>query len=325
MYKYLMSVMLVLFLFCQYKGKKENVPSSKEKITAKEQVDVSLTSGKLFRIENFPSAYVKPRNVDIWLPDTYSKDKKYAVLYMHDGQMLFDATKTWNQQEWKVDEWASTLMNEQKVVDFIVVAIWNIPEIRHADYFPRKPFLSLDTRVQDSLFTEAKKNNSSLQVNALNADKYLKFITQELKRYMDANYAVKTDMKNTVMAGSSMGGLISMYAVCEYPTIFGGAACLSTHWPGVFPNDYNPVPNAFFEYMKNKIPSPESHKFYFDFGTETLDAYYGIYETKVNTIFKEKGYTEQNFQNLKFEGADHSENSWNKRLDKPLVFLLTNE
>ena len=65
--------------------------------------DAKLASGKLLRVEDFPSEYIMPRPVDIWLPEDYSEDKKYNVLYMHDGQMLFDSTTTWNKQEWKVD------------------------------------------------------------------------------------------------------------------------------------------------------------------------------------------------------------------------------
>jgi len=63
---------------------------------------LELSSGKVERIENFKSTFVESRNVDVWLPENYSSNKKYSVLYMHDGQMLFDSTKTWNKQEWAV-------------------------------------------------------------------------------------------------------------------------------------------------------------------------------------------------------------------------------
>ena len=69
-----------------------------------------------------------------------------------------------------------------------------------------------------------------------------------------------------------MGALISLYALCEYPDVFAGAACLSTHWPGLFSMDNNPVPGAFFSYLKKSLPSPGKHRIYFDHGTETLDA-----------------------------------------------------
>ena len=122
---------LMLCFSCKAEQKevKNEVKQSKE-ITTKIVNDVNLSSGILERIENFPTEFIKPRNVDVWLPDGYSEDRKYAVLYMHDGQMLFDATTTWNKQEWKVDEVASQLMKDGKVKDFIIVAMWNISEIR---------------------------------------------------------------------------------------------------------------------------------------------------------------------------------------------------
>ena len=63
---------------------------------------VHTTSGKVVRIENFQSEFIQPRNVDVWLPEDYNPQNEYAVLYMHDGQMLFDSTSTWNKQEWQV-------------------------------------------------------------------------------------------------------------------------------------------------------------------------------------------------------------------------------
>jgi enterochelin esterase-like enzyme len=60
--------------------------------------DVHVSAGSVQRFSNFPSQYVTPRNIDVWLPDDYSKNKKYAVIYMQDGQMLFDSTNSWNQQ-----------------------------------------------------------------------------------------------------------------------------------------------------------------------------------------------------------------------------------
>ena len=77
--------------------------------------------------------------MEVWLPEGYSTNKKYAVLYMHDGQMLYDANTSWNKQSWDVDDVATKLMHEGKVKDFIVVGIWNGGKTRHSDYFPQKP------------------------------------------------------------------------------------------------------------------------------------------------------------------------------------------
>ena len=122
--------------------------------------------------------------------------------------------------------------------------------------------------------------------------------------------------------GSSKGGLISMYAICEYPEIFGGAICMSTHWPGIFASESNPIPLAFQNYLKANLPNPKTHKIYFDFGTETLDKMYEPYQIKVDEIMKAKKYGKKNWQTLKFEGEDHSEKSWAKRLSIPLAFML---
>lgn len=85
-----------------------------------------VTSGSLKHIENFPSKFVEARNIDIWLPEGYDGKKKFAVLYMHDGQMLFDSTTTWNHQTWDVDDVAQKLMNDGKVQNFIVVGASSI-------------------------------------------------------------------------------------------------------------------------------------------------------------------------------------------------------
>lgn len=77
--------------------------------------ELKVSSGFVQRFENFKSAYVDARNIDVWLPKGYNTTEKYAVIYMHDGQMLFDATTTWNKQAWEVDEVAGKLNVEGKV------------------------------------------------------------------------------------------------------------------------------------------------------------------------------------------------------------------
>lgn len=281
------------------------------------------SSGKLERLADFPSEFVSARNVDVWLPEGYSPEKEYAVLYMHDGQMLYDASTTWNKQEWAVDEVMGQLIEDGKVRDCIVVGIWNPGRGRHADYFPGIPFRMLDIGLQDSLMHKVNRaENQPLFEYPVNSDNYLKFITKELKPWIDAHYSTKTDRDNTFVAGSSMGGLISWYAICEYPDVFGGAACLSTHWPGSFDVENNPIPDAFMSYLRRNLPDPKTHKIYFDHGTETLDALYEPYQKKADEVMRSKGYTNQNWITEKFEGADHSENAWQERLHIPFTFLL---
>lgn len=311
---------ILTFMSCKNEDKKIKIKPADTSEVKTDTVKGNFSGGTLLRIKDFPSNYIPPRKVDIWLPENYSTAKKYAVLYMHDGQMLFDGRITWNNQEWKVDEISSRLMNDSITKDFIVVAPYNINELRHSEYFPQKAFESLSEETRDSLLVEANKND--FKFDSVTSDNYLNFLVHEVKAYVDKNYSVFTNRENTFVAGSSMGGLISMYAICEYPDVFGGAACLSTHWPGGNPNDRDLLSDTFFEYMKSEVPSPKKHKFYFDYGTETLDKFYPKYANKVDAIFRNEGYDESNFKNLKFEGASHTEESWQKRLHIPLTFLL---
>ncbi len=282
---------------------------------------LQLSSGNVERHENFDSKFVAQRNIDVWLPDNYTDKENYTVLYMHDGQMLFDGTQSWNKQEWGVDETMNKLLAANEIRPTIIVGIWNT-EFRHAEYFPQKPFESLPKQFKDSLLNVGKNQESALFKTKICSDNYLKFIVQELKPFIDDKYSTRSDMKNTYIAGSSMGGLISMYALSEYPEVFHGAACLSTHWPGTFDTLNNPIPSKFAEYLNQHVPNPETHLLYFDYGTETLDALYEPYQKMIDSIMVKNKYSDENWKTLKFEGEDHSEKAWSKRLDIPLKFLL---
>lgn len=281
-----------------------------------------VTSGTIERIENFKSKFVTERNIDVWLPPNYSTTQKYDVLYMHDGQMLYDAAQTWNKQAWEVDEVMDKLIAAQQTKPVIIVGIWNGGSTRHFDYFPQKPFETLSIKQQDSIYNLNRSEGVKLFNGKVSSDNYLKFIVQELKPIIDQKYAVYTDFEHTFIAGSSMGGLISMYAICEYPEVFGGAACISTHWPGIFHVENNPIPNAFYHYLKQNLPNPKNHKLYFDFGTATLDALYEPLQNEVDLIMKQKGYDSNHWITQKFEGENHSELAWQKRLHIPFQFLF---
>jgi predicted alpha/beta superfamily hydrolase len=281
-----------------------------------------VSAGSIQRFENLPSRFVAARNVDVWLPDGYSPKKRYAVLYMHDGNSLFDSSIMWNHQEWGVDETVSKLLSEQKIKDVIVVGAWNSGASRHAEYFPQKPFETLSEIQKEFVTKQLQEKGRTIGPFKPISDNYLKFLVQELKPFVDSVFSTKKDPKNTFIAGSSMGGLISMYAICEYPNIFGGAICISTHWPGIHSMNENPVPTAFFNYLKNNLPNPNSHKIYFDYGDQTLDAMYPPLQKQVDAVMVAKGYTNKNWITRFFPGENHSEASWSKRLDIPLLFLL---
>ena len=283
----------------------------------------SVCAGTLERLDSFPSKWVTDRNVDVWLPEGYTASQKYPVLYMHDGQMLFDSTKTWNKQEWAVDEVMTQLIRAGKIKPCIVVGVWNGGKTRHPDYFPQKPFNSLSETFRDSLLHEARRiSGQDLMAVEVRSDAYLRFLVEELKPFIDKQYATKKGKESTFIAGSSMGGLISMYAICEYPEVFAAAACLSTHWIGTFSVEGNPIPKAFHDYLANHLPNPENHRIYFDYGTATLDSLYEPFQLQADAVMKSKGYGETNWKTLKFEGADHSERAWQARLHIPFEFLM---
>lgn len=290
-----MKPVLILFLFCTSFGAAAQGPSA----------------GTLRRFEAFPSAYVQPRNVDVWLPQGYRKGKKHAVLYMHDGQMLFDSSTTWNKQEWGVDETLSRLMRQNTIRDVIVVAIWSTNR-RHSEYFPQKPLELLSVKDRESLL--------GALVDTPRSDNYLRFIVNELKPFIDSAFSTHSGQKQTFIAGSSMGGLISLYALCEYPEVFNGAACLSTHWPGGMKAN-NPIPQAFNIYLLKNLPPPQKHRIYFDHGTATLDSLYPPYQQMIDATMRLKGYGES-WVTRSFPGEDHTERAWRRRFEIPALFLL---
>jgi enterochelin esterase-like enzyme len=280
-----------------------------------------VSSGKLIRIENFQSKFVNPRNIDVWLPEGYDSGKSHAVIYMHDGQMLFDSTTTWNKQEWHVDEVITKLLSEGKIRDCIVVAIYNNNEYRNSEYLPSVALDGLHEPMRGSI-VKTLLNDKPL------SDNYLKFIVGELKPYIDKTFSTYKDPSNTIIMGSSMGGLISIYAFCKYPDVFGGAGCLSTHWPmitsGLLYNREitDNTATAFRQYLLSNLPRPPRGKIYYDYGSETLDSLYKPYQLLVDTIMKKSGYTSTNWITREFRGDDHSERSWSRRLNIPLEFLL---
>lgn len=267
------------------------------------------------------SYYANSREILVWLPDSYSEKERYDVLYMHDAQMLFDSTKTWNKQEWDVDNVLGNLIKNKRVRKTIVVGILNNNDYRHAEYFPEKILQNIPEKTRKIILEK--------QLNSLaRADNYLKFIVKELKPKIDKNFKTFTDKYYTFIAGSSMGGLISLYALCEYPEVFGGCAALSIHSVMVGSNYEKTfdieadVASKFRDYLTLKIPDLKSNKIYIDYGDQTIDALYKPFHQKIESVFINSTFNQSNFKSLFFPGADHSEKSWSNRLANPLMFLL---
>ncbi|WP_246327457.1 alpha/beta hydrolase [Candidatus Competibacter phosphatis] len=143
----------------------------------------------------------------------------------------------------------------------------------------------------------------------------MQFLVEELKPFIDARYPTLSDSAHTLVMGSSMGGLISLYALIEYPDVFGGAGCLSTHWPI--------GEEVLVDALGTALPSAGRHRLYFDFGTETLDANYEPWQQRMDEWLRTASYREgRDWSTRKFEGAEHSERAWRERVPIPLAFLL---
>ena len=149
------------------------------------------------------------RRIWIYLPPDYSaSNSRYAVMYMHDGQNVFDDSTSFA-GEWGVDELMDSIGAKKK--EMIVVGIDNGGAKRINEYCP----------YDMERFGKGE------------GDQYLEFLVKTLKPYIDKNYRTKKDKQDTYIAGSSMGGLISMYAVLKYPKVFGGAGVFSpAFWVG---------------------------------------------------------------------------------------------
>ena len=181
----------------------------------------AVASGRIERLANLASAFVAPRHVDVGLPEGYDAGtragQRFNVLYLHDGQMLFDPASTWNRQAWQVDATLARLLREGRIAPTLVVAIWNQPDQRYAEYYPEK-FLALAAEpARDEYIARAQHGRPR-------ADAYLRFLVEELKPAIDRRYATHPGPEGRFVMGASMGGLISVYALCEYPQVFGGAA-----------------------------------------------------------------------------------------------------
>ena len=219
--------------------------------------------GRLERWDAFASRHVDPRPVEVWLPPGYDGRKPHAVLYMHDGQMLFDAATTWNKQAWGVDQVAAPLLARGQLAE------------RALQGPPR-------------------------------SDAYLRFLVEELKPAVDAQYATLRGRDDCLLMGSSMGGLISLYGLCEYPQVFGGAACVSTHWIGGYERN-SVVPAAALAYLRDKLPAPHSVRLWMDRGSTQLDALYDAAQQQVDALLRDKGFAAPRWVSVVHEGGGHNE------------------
>ena len=271
----------------------------------------------LERIPEFASKYVPKRRVDIWLPPGYDPQTniRYPVIYMHDGQNLFEPEHAFIGVDWGIDEALRELIAEDAIHPPIVVGIWNT-ENRLGEYMPER---ALNQQSDRERMEKLIAKFPGEFVYKLKGDAYLAFIVEELKPWVDSHYLSLADQSNTFIMGSSMGGLISLYALCRYPDAFSGAGCLSNAW--------NIGEDTMLSYFQHNLPDPVNHKIYLDMGGRESWLPFINYlvraHRKMTQQVQDKGYRHnQNLLSKIFLGDKHSEVYWRKRVQLPLRFFL---
>ncbi len=267
----------------------------------------SGVKGRLVYWTDVSSEFLGPtRHVEVWLPPGYdeSPGRRYPVLYMSDGQNLFDPRIANTGIDWGVDEAVVRLSEEGVIPPVIVVGAWSTGE-RGPEYSPWH-----------------------------RAPDYARFLIEELKPRVDAEFRTLDGPESTAVMGSSMGGLLSFYLVTNHPDVFGACGCVSTHfplseaqWGSLITGEKPDTPPDETPFILKDIAAgltvPKDVRYWFDFGTEGLDAQYEPVHEAVREWLLGQGLVEgRDFVVRKYEGANHNEASWRARLDDPLTFLF---
>lgn len=240
------------------------------------------------------------REVIVYLPPGYdsSRTKRYAVLYLHDGQNLFDgATSFIPGQEWRVDETAEKLIAAGKIEPLIIVGINNAGKDRIDEYTP----------VADSKYKGGK------------ADLYGRMLVEELKPFIDSQYRTTREARHTGLGGSSLGGLVSIYLALKYPAVFGGAAVVS---PSVW------FANKQIIHYVEALPKKSKVRIWMDVGTKEGGTAEEARRTVANARELQaaligKGWKlAKDLKYVEAEGAEHNEAAWASRVESILVFLF---
>jgi predicted alpha/beta superfamily hydrolase len=235
----------------------------------------------------FKADSLKPRDIIVWLPPSYyeNSEKRYPVLYMHDGQNIFDpATSTFG-YDWRLDEVADSLIRAGSLQEIIIVGIYN---------------------------TQDRSREYSHSVLGY---KYMDFIVSTLKPFIDTEYRTMPGKENTANGGSSLAGLISLMLVWNYPEVFSKAACIS---PAFKISVYNYV-DTVINYSGKK----KEIKLYIDNGGEGLESELQPGIDDMIIALQNKGYElgKDILWHIDLI-AYHSETAWAARIWRPLLFFF---
>lgn len=259
----------------------------------------STVTGNVIHIRDFYMPQLdRKRDLRIYLPPDYdTSDKRYPVIYMQDGQNLFDEATSFA-GEWQIDETMERFYKEAKINGAIVVGIDNHPLKRADEYSPW---------VNDNY----RKDTGG------EGDLYTTFIVETLIPWVNENYRTLPQKENTMIAGSSLGGLISVYAGCKYPGVFGKL--------GIFSPAFWFADPHIKDYIKSH-PIMPSAKVYMDVGTkegsdkEMQKAYLNDAK-EIFQVLQDSGLPSEHIRFVIDEGARHHEGSWAKRFPDAILWL----
>jgi predicted alpha/beta superfamily hydrolase len=256
----------------------------KDEFTHKSKGQVT---GHLDYIRNVKGEGLLPRDIIIWLPPGYDEDttKRYPVLYMQDGQNLFDpATSTFG-VDWQLDETADSLIRKGRMEPIIIAGLSN-----------------------------TKRRNSEYAENDTGYA-YMRFVVEKVKPLIDSSYRTIRDRRSTAVGGSSLGGLISFILAWNYPEVFSMAMCVS---PALKVYNFNYVDN-----VQDYSGPRKNIKFYFDCGMHSIDSLLVSGTAEMVQTLESKGYEEgKDVLWYKDENGEHNEGSWAVRAWRPLLFFF---
>ena len=257
-------------------------------------------TGNIKRHRGFPSKVLgNRRDVLVYLPPGYRRfsGRRYSVLYLHDGQNVFDAATSFSGVEWGVDETAERLVRKKLIEPLIIVAIANTGEDRIHEYAPTGGVIDAKAK--------RKKRSRGL------ARQYGQFLIEELKPYIDKKYCTKREAEFTGLGGSSLGALVTLAIGILFPHAFNRLIVMS---PSIWWDDF-----AIYR-LVDMIEKKPALKIWLDTGT----AEPGWEQARVlrDQLIGKGWHLDVDLTYLEAEGADHSEVAWAARVDPALRFLF---
>jgi predicted alpha/beta superfamily hydrolase len=238
------------------------------------------------------------RDVLVYLPTGYrrSPKRRYPVLYLHDGQNVFDAATSFGGVEWGADESAQRLTRHGLIEPLIIVAVANKGDDRIHEYAPTKGVI-------DSNAKRKKRSRGQLR-------SYGRFLVQELKPFIDREYRTKPAAEETGLGGSSLGGLATLALGLWFPGTFQRLAVMS---PSIWWDDC--VICRMVDDLEEKLPL----KIWLDTGT--LEPGWERAAVLRDRLVEKGWRLYDDLQYSEVEGADHSEGAWAARFEAVLRFL----